>query len=500
MPRGVFVAPHLDELARERCERSLAHFTKTMWPAMDPAPFVDNWHLDVVAEHLQAVAAGEIRRLIINIPPRHSKSLTTGVSFPAWAWTQPGQRNGVRTPNAGPQVRFLNSSYAHQLAVRDAVKTRRLLNSKRYRYWWHERFSLLPDQNAKGRYDNDVGGYRLATSVDGGLTGEGGDIIIIDDPHNVKETESEIKREAVITWWREAMSTRLNDQATGAYVLIMQRVHERDLVGHILAHEYSSWTHVCLPARYEAAHPYVYAKDPRTKDGQVLWPARLPEPALAALESTMGAYAVAGQMQQLPAPREGGLFKKSWFPVVNAVPAGSIAVRGWDLAATEEQTSQDPDWTYGAKIYKTPEGRYIIADLTGTREGPGPVERLIKATASQDGKSVAISLPQDPGQAGKSQIAYLKTRLAGYVVLSSPESGSKTQRAAPLAAQAEAGNVSLLAGEWNAGFLDRIALFPNGAHDDDVDACSRAFNAVNEARMPALVAPIGVPVASPYAA
>ena len=169
------------DLLRYDCEQSLYTFMKHGWKYIDPNPFVPGWHLEAIAEHLQAVCDGDIKRLIINQPPRTSKS-SMMVAFDAWTWAQSNISD-----TSGPGVQFLHSSYAQTLSIRDSVKTRRLISSPWYQDLWGDRFMLMGDQNAKTRFDNTAGGYRLATSVGGALTGEGGGVIIIDDPHNAVE-------------------------------------------------------------------------------------------------------------------------------------------------------------------------------------------------------------------------------------------------------------------------------------------------------------------------
>ena len=234
----------MNQVRAEKMKRSLKLFTKNSWQSIEPArEFYDNWHIDAISEHLQAVVEGDIRRLIINVPPRHMKSISVAVCLPAWTWT------------IQPNKRFLYASYAGSLSIRDSVKCRRLIDSKWYQQYFGDIFNLTTDQNQKQRFENDQNGQRIATSVDGALTGEGGDIIVVDDPHNVREAESSKVRESVLDWWDQAMQTRLNDPKTGAFIIIMQRVHENDLTGHILANEYNDWDHLCLPARYEFNHP-----------------------------------------------------------------------------------------------------------------------------------------------------------------------------------------------------------------------------------------------------
>jgi len=203
-------------------------------PATD---YKDGWHIKAICDHLQAVTDGRIRDLLINVPPRHMKSLCVSVFWPTWVWTRK------------PGVRWLFVSYAQRLSTRDSLKRRRLIQSPWYQKNWGPLYRLTGDQNEKTRFENSATGYCLATSVDGTNTGEGADVIVCDDPHNVRERESEVQRENVTTWWDEVMSTRLNDPNTGARVIVMQRVHEGDLSGHVL--NKGGWDHLCLPAEYE---------------------------------------------------------------------------------------------------------------------------------------------------------------------------------------------------------------------------------------------------------
>lgn len=449
----------LNTINRALAERSLSDFIQIMWDIIEPGVYKHNWHIDVICEHLQAVTDGEIRRLIINIPPRHCKSTLVSVMWPAWSW--------IRRPG----LRFMASSYAQNLSFRDSSHCRRIIESDRYLEWWGDRFRLTSDQNTKTRFENDRGGSRLATSVDGALTGEGGDIILVDDPHNVREKESDLVRQGVLDWWDEAMSTRLNDPVTGAYVIIMQRVHHQDLVGHLLAKD-SGWTHLCLPARFEADHPHPCKYDRRSLDGDLLWPERFPESHLSNLEKDLGSYGAAGQLQQRPSPRSGGMFSRDWWELVPAAPAGGEVVRAWDLAGSKDNRSP---WTAGVLMRRVG-GVYYLEDMVRIRGTPSEVERLIQNIASQDGPGTTIDLPQDPGQAGKAQVRYLIGQLSGYNARSSLESGAKETRAEALSAQAEAGNVKLVRGDWNRLFIEEAALFPNSDYADQIDACSRAFH------------------------
>jgi hypothetical protein len=226
------------KVERELATRSLREFVRQAWHVVEPATvFVSGWHIDAIVEHLEAVSRGEIPNLLINVPPRHMKSLLVSVFWPAWEWTR------------WPERRWLYSSYAATLSIRYSVNCRRLIESPWYQARWGHVFRLTGDQNAKTRFDNNRSGYRLSTSVGGSATGEGGDRIVCDDPHKVDEVESDAVRKGTIGWYDVVMSTRLNDPKTSAMEVVMQRCHQQDLSGHLL--EKCNWEHRCLPAEYE---------------------------------------------------------------------------------------------------------------------------------------------------------------------------------------------------------------------------------------------------------
>jgi hypothetical protein len=316
---------------RDRCdtlryERSLIDFIGGFWRFIEPKGFHGNWHIEAICDHLEAVANREIKRgLLINIPPRHMKSLGANVFFPAWVWAQNSNPDDdptypfqvKRDSWRGPGVKFMHLSYDSKLANRDGMKCRQIITSPLYQQLWGHRVRLRPDQNQKTRFDNLAGGHRLSTSEGGVITGEGGDIIIFDDPHNVRTIggASDVAREKTLRFWDESMPSRLNDQNHGVFIVIMQCVHERDLSGHILTTE-MGWTHLCLPAVFESKHPHpistsvmrkstgrVWA-DPR-RENEPLWPAKFPLEALQriAKDEGLSSHVAAGQLQQRPTAR-----------------------------------------------------------------------------------------------------------------------------------------------------------------------------------------------------
>jgi predicted phage terminase large subunit-like protein len=257
--------------------------------------------------------------------------------------------------------------------------------------------------------------------------------------------------------------------------VVMQRLSEKDVSGVILAEELG-YEHLCLPMEFAGRRKAtsIGFVDPRKEEGELLFPARFPRSVVDRDKKIMGPYAVAGQFQQQPAPPHGGEFQPDMITIVDAIPAGPVQwCRGWDLAATEG----GGDYTVGARLGKLHDGRYIVASVVREQFGTAKRDQLIKATAAGDGMGlVKQSLPQDPGQAGKGQVAGLTAMLAGHQVHSSPESGDKVVRARPFASQVNAGNVLMLRATWNTAFTDELRIFPNGRYDDQVDASSRAFN------------------------
>ena len=477
----------LEQLLAERCETDFHLFITEAFKYLDPQKFVDGPHIGLMAEYLEAFIAGEIPRLLLNIPPGHMKSLTVSVLLNAWAWTHPS-RVGLR---------FMATSYRADLALRDADKTRELIRSPWYQERWgnvvgslrETKLQIRKDQDQKTRFANDKGGYRFSTSV-AGIMGEGGDFVILDDPHNVEQAESDDVRDSTVERIRMALPTRIRSPNGGACVM-MQRLHDRDYSGHMLS-EGADLVHLCLPARFEPSHPnvstgYILGSgreldgDFRSEPGELLWPDMFSEQRLTDLETDIGSYATAGQLQQRPTPREGGLFKKSWFRDKyvdpSEVPKGGTLVRGWDLAATDEMAKggSKAAFTVGL-LLKYVQRKIYILNVVRFRGSPHKVRTTMIDIGDQDGKGVIIDFPQDPGQAGKSQAQDIAADFPRHRVKYSPETGDKITRAEAPAAQAEAGNVYIVRGPWNGTFIDELTSFPGGSYADQVDAFSRAYH------------------------
>lgn len=415
-------------------------------------------HHKIICDALMKVFRGESKRLIINIPPRYSKTELAVINFISWCLGH------------CPDSEFIYSSYSARLASNYSWQTRELISSKEYQNIF-PLVKLKDDSKAKDEWRTNAGGLVYSAGSGGTITGFGagkhrekfGGCIIIDDPHKADEARSDVMRGNVIDWFQNTLESRKNSVKT-PIVLIMQRLHENDLTGWLLeGNNGEEWDHLCLPAI--------------THEGLPLWPKKHSIDDLRTMERS-SPYVFSGQYMQSPSPAQGGLFKPEQIKIIDALPAEEIKwCRGWDLASTT-----DGDWTAGGKIGRLSDGRFVIADMVKVRCGPDERDSAMVNTASMDGRSVKISIPQDPGQAGKTQIVYLTRALAGYNVKSSIESGDKVTRAEPLAAQVNVGNVLMLRGDWNTSLINEMRMFPNAAHDDQIDSLSRAFSEVMIAR------------------
>lgn len=477
---------------------SLYEFAKAAWHIVEPGvQFRDNWHLRVICEHLEAVTAGQIRNLIINIPPRSMKSLLVSVLWPAWEWT------------SCPTRKWLFSSYGQALATRDALKTRRLIQSTWYQErWgalslWDKKFVLTGDQNQKMRYENDKLGYRISTSVGGLGTGEGGDRVVVDDPHNVEEAESEVVRKSTCDWWFETMSTRGNDPERVAKVIVMQRVHEQDLTAMCL--ERGGYDHLCLPMEHEVDHPTPSStslgfKDPRTKDGELLWPGRFTEKALSDLKISLGEYGTAGQLQQRPTPRGGGMFKQDnvrMWPLDRELPPLIFVLQSYDTAFTDK-TTNDPcaALTLGVFERNGKRGLLLLDAWSDWMRYSTLRRRIVKDWGTKFGGTADQRVPSRRPDAllveNKSSGISIIQDLQGANIPAQkydPGNADKTARAERVMPVYELGVLHVMESRqpgpkwvekfatWAQPFLSQLTRFAPGitGHDDYVDAFTQAL-------------------------
>jgi predicted phage terminase large subunit-like protein len=422
--------------------------------ALDPLGQKPAAHHRLLLAELEALSRGEADRLMVLMPPGSAKSTYASMLFPAWWFTQHPESNVIAASHTadlaehfGRQVRNTIVEHAADLG-----------------------YGVASDNRAAARWQTTGRGTYFAAGVRGPITGRRADLAIIDDPvKSYAEADSPTFRENVWNWFRADLMTRL--KPGGRIVLIMTRWHEDDLGGRLLAQNPGEWRLLRLPALAEADDPLGRA------EGAPLWPDWEDAAALARKREGVGDRVWSALFQQTPRPPAGSLFRVNDIAVLDEVPASSGAVvRAWDLAATAETGSNDPDWTVGLKLQRDLAGRFVVLDVIRLRGSFAAVLAAIARAAELDGKAVTIGIPEDPGAGGKNSVSAISAMLAGYRIASSRESGSKIGRANPVAAQAETGNLAILRASWNQNFLEELRDFPHGRKDDQVDALSRAFS------------------------
>ena len=453
---------------RELFSRSFAAFVAYFWPVVEPTrALLPSVAMDGMIAAAQAWADGRITRLAVSTCPGTAKSVVWAVMLPAWL--------ELRTQG---KARIMVGSYSWAFATRDSQRCRDLVQSPQFQEIVGGEWSIRDDANHKDDWWTSATGRRLITSVEGKSTGERCTWQIIDDALSAADVFSNPAKLEAIRWINQVLTSRLEDQRTDPRVIVGQRLSDDDPIADALQR---SWTYMYLPATLaEGEAPCILLDD----NGVEVWrdPRQPGEPitelldrtALERLQRDLGTLAYSAQYLQKPLPMGGAMFKRAWFPIVDVAPSGGRAVRGWDLAATANEAAAA---TAGVKL-RLVDGRIYVENCRWLQGSPHQVEELLTGTAAEDGYQVEIDIPQDPGQAGKSQVAYLARKLQGYVARFSPETGSKELRAQAFAAQAEAGNVSLVRGPWNEAYLDELEAFPAAKLKDRVDATSRAYAAL----------------------
>ena len=451
----------VEALLTKQAEHSLRRYVEQAWPILEPAvAFLPNWHIDYLVEHLEAVTAGEITRLLINVPPRHMKSTLVSVLWPTWEW--------IRRPSG----RWIFASHAESLAIKHSVDRRTVLQSEWYRRRWGEIVRLASDQNEKREFLNTRRGHMTATSIGASILGKGGNRIVVDDPHNPVLVESDGQRDAAIRFFSRTLSTRLDSKATDAIVVVMQRLHERDLAAVCVDF---GFTHVCIPAEAEVTTRVVFPRSGHvvSRDaGDVLWPAREGVAVLAQQRQLLGAAVYAGQYQQRPAPAGGTIFRRDWFRYYDELPRDLEIAQSWDMAFKDKA---DHDYVVGLVAGRLGADIYLIDRVKGQwsfSESCRQVEAL-----AEHYPSTTTTLIEDMAN-GPAIIDALTHRIPGIIAVQ--PAGGKIARAQAAQPRVEAGNVYLpnphaegpLRADraWVDDFLHQLTVFPHGAHDDDVDA------------------------------
>lgn len=501
------VDQQLFDLDRADAEDSLAEFIRQSWHVIEPGQvYTHGWHVDFICEHLEAITDGvEIdgdfyNRVLINVPPGTMKSLILNVFWPSWEW---GPRNL-------PHLRYVCAAHkVENLSARDSRRMRQLITSEWYQARWGDRVSLAKDQNEKLNFVNSAQGFRIATSITS-LTGIRGDRVLIDDPHSVDSASSETQRDSEVTTFLEAIPSRLNNPISSAIVVIMQRLHEEDVSGVIISKNLG-YDHIMLPMRYDPAraHPTKLGlADPRSTEGELLFPARFPLDVVERDERAMGPYAAAGQFQQSPEPRGGGIIKRDWWQLWDAAsyPPMDYIIASLDTAYTTK-TENDPSamtvWgvfsggnqSAMASRVASRDGESISSiERTYTQEHP----RVMLMAAWQDRlelhdlvtkvretmRTFQVDKLLIENKAAGHSVAQEIRRVYGHedfaVQLMDPKSQDKVSRLYSIQHIFSEGLIYAPDRSWADAVITQVAQFPKAKHDDLVDTVSMGLKYLRE--------------------
>jgi predicted phage terminase large subunit-like protein len=436
----------------------LASFIGKAFGQITPgATYLPNWHIRAIAWHLQQVEAGQIKRLVITMPPRSLKSIAASVAFPAWILGR------------DPTRKIVCVSYANELSVKHSNDCRAVMQSD-----WYQ--ALFPQnrirrlKNTEHEVHTVSNGYRFATTTGGTLTGRGGNLIIIDDPIKASDAASEITRARVKSWFDETLLSRLDNKTEDAIVLVMQRLHVDDLAGHVL--EKGGWVHLNLPAIAECEAKVVTGPNRHyvRQIGEVLHPAREPRFVLDELKIAMGSSTFSAQYQQAPVPPGGNMVRWEWFETYDELPplgSNDKIVTSWDTASKATELA---DYTVGI-TFQTSGERIFIRDVVRERlDYPSLVRRVL---AERERWKPTALLIEDKGS-GTSLIQDLRSKFVPVIPIL-PE-GDKIVRMSAQSAKIEGGAVYLpKKADWLGDFRAEILAFPHGQFDDQVDALSQGL-------------------------
>lgn len=471
-------------IVRELNNRSFYNFLEYFWPQVSTHNFHPNWHIKYLCEELEKVAYRVGNKqpreydIIINVPPGSTKTITCSIMFPAWCWTK------------WPWMRFITASYSAQLSLESADYCRELLRSAEFQQIYPD-LQIKADKDTKSNFRIEKrvvvspgrppriipGGNRYSTSVGGTLTGFHGDILIVDDPLNPQQAVSDVEIENANRWMEQTLSTRKTDKAITPTILIMQRLHQDDPSGHMLAKQKENLHHICLPGeirffgeKLQPKHLKEFYKD------DLLDPVRMPWAVLKDLEADLGQYGYAGQVGQDPTPPGGGMFKVENFKIIDSLPPNNHiikTVRYWDKAGTEGGKGA---YTVGTKMSLLSNNTWVIEDVIRGRWGTHEREDMILNTAHIDGLSTTIWIEQEPGSGGKESAEGTIRNLAGFSVYAERPTGDKAFRADPYSVQVNHGNVALLRAKWNYEFIEEHRFFPHSTFKDQVDSSAGGFS------------------------
>lgn len=455
------------DVRRALLRQDLSSFIQRSFMTVDPgATYRHSWHIDAIAHHLELIASGKIRRLIITMQPRSMKSTAASVAFPAWLLGH------------DPSLNILAVSYAESLAEKLAMDSRKVLESS----WYRDVFPnvrIAKSKSARMDFAMTRGGGRYSTTVGGSLTGRGGDIIVIDDPHKPEDATSQVKRENVISWYRSTLLSRLNDPKTSPIVLIQQRVHDSDLAGYLLENE--DWVHLDLQAIAEELTEIDLGWRGKVirKEGHLLHEERLPRELLDDYRHKLGSYVFAAQYQQRPAPLGGGYVKWAWFKTFTQAPIfkpGDRIVQSCDTASKADEAN---DYSVCTTWHVRNNKAWLIDLYRVKLEFPELKRQIVVQANDHNAKLILI----EEAGSGIQLIQDLK-RETGLHIKGMIPKDDKATRLLAVSPAIEAGRIAIPENApWLAEFQREITLFPNGKHNDQVDSLSQFLKRLSEPRV-----------------
>jgi predicted phage terminase large subunit-like protein len=453
-------------LADQQNVQDLASFARAGWQVLEPGTELSwNWHLDLLCEYLTLLRDRAIRRLIINVPPQTMKSRLVNVFYPCWAWA------------TIPSRRFLSSSYSGDLSAQFNVERRKLLQSEWFAYHWPDKVILASDQNRKASFENIAGGRMSATSTGGTATGKGAHDIICDDPLNPKQAASEVELKNANVFFDQTLRTRLSDQISGAIVIVMQRLAEDDLTGHLLAKHPDEYTHVRIPMVAEENETWSFPISKRVharKEGELLWPHRFPQKVCDDLKVDVGSFGWAGQYQQRPTPQEGAIIKRHWLRYWTRLPEQfDVILASWDMAFKDAKDSS----RVCGQIWGMQGSRRLLLDEVCDLMDFTQTQKAVISLHEKWPKA-HMKLVEDKAN-GPAIISSLRQSVPGLIAVS-PD-GSKEARMFAESPTYEAGNVeypdpSMPGYGWVQEHIEEVCGFPLMKYNDRPDAESQALN------------------------
>jgi predicted phage terminase large subunit-like protein len=444
------------EVLAEQYRRSFYRFAKESFKVLHNGEgWVDNWHIKYICDEIQKEVIRINRKeptqknIIINVPPRTLKSELVNVFLSAYCWI------------INPSLQIITSSYSSSLSISLSVQTRRLLESD----WFIKHFpnvKLSIDENTKSRFSNTDGGLRYSTSTGGTVTGMGGDLIIIDDPQNPQLSRSDVERENTKDFFNQTLRSRLNNPKTGVFIIIMQRLHDDDLTGHLLRTEPEYWKHICLPA--ELNDNVLPVELINNYHNGLLFEQRLSLEVLGRLKTGLGSYGYSGQYLQSPSPTDGGILKSKWINPANEIPNGTVDFF-LDTAYTSKQ-GNDPT-AIMACIFEN-NNLYLLKVVEQRLEFPELIKYInefVQAHNYTGNSRIYI----EPKASGLSVIQQMRSLTSLNIIESKPPTTDKINRANSISAFVESGRVYAKDGAYLNNFYTQLNAFPNALHDDMVD-------------------------------